>query len=354
MTNDIPESCLTAVNSVYLSRWRYVPATALTQPPDPDNPELERVSNINSAALAQFREHYGTPDISEDDLFYYTYGVLHSRQWREKFADDLTKSAARIPMAATTDDFRAFAEAGRELADLHVNYETVEPHPLEENHGPGWDPDAPDAFRVEKMTYAGPARYPDRTAIVCNTHVTLSGIPEQAHEYRLGSRSALDWLIDRYQVKTDGKSGITNDPNDWATEHGQPRYIIDLVKRVTTVSLRTVEIINALPYLRFEDRAELPPPDPETFRQLADQWEEETIYLSNPRQAARHPAHQEILDMGAAAVPLILKRLKDQGGHWFSTLRTITAADPVAAEDRGNVSAMTEAWLEWGNRNGYV
>ena len=340
-------------SSLYLSRYRYVPAQALTRPPDADNPELERVSNINPAALAQFREHYGAPDISEDDLFYYTYGVLHSRQWREKFADDLSKSAARIPMAPTADDFRAFAEAGRELAELHVNYETVEPYPLEESHGPGWNPDAPDAYRVEKMAYAGQARYPDRTAIVCNANITLSGIPLEAHGYRLGSRSALDWLIDRYQVKTDGKSGITNDPNDWATEHGQPRYIIDLVKRVTAVSLRTVEIVNALPYLRFDDSAE-PPPDPETFRQLADRWEEETIYLSNPRRIAEHPAHQEILDMGFAAVPLILKRLKDQGGRWFSTLRAITAADPVPPKDRGNAPAMTAAWLEWGKLNGYA
>ena len=353
MTDVIPDDGLVG-HTVCLPRYRYVPAQALTHPLDPDKPELEQVSNINPAALAQFREHYGSPDISEDDLFYYTYGVLHSRQWREKFADDLAKSAARIPMAAKADEFRAFAHAGRELAVLHVNYETVDPYPLEETYGPGWDPDAPDAYRVEKMAYAGPSRNPDRTAIVCNAHITLTGIPLQAHEYRLGSRSALDWLIDRYLVKTDSKSGITNDPNDWATEHGQPRYIIDLVKRVTAVSVRTVEIVNALPYLRFDDGAELPPPDPETFRQLADQWDEETIYLSNPRQAARHPAHQEILDMGTAAVPLILKRLKDQGGHWFSTLRTITAADPVAAEDRGNVSAMTEAWLEWGKRNGYA
>ena len=264
MTNDIPESCLTAVNSVYLSRWRYVPATALTLPPDPDNPEQERVSNINPAALAQFREHYGTSDISEDDLFYYAYGVMHSRQWRERFADDLAKSAARIPMAATAADFRAFADAGRELTDLHVNYESVEPYALLESHGPGWNPGAPGAYHVEKLAYAGPARNPDRSAIVCNSHITLSGIPQQAHEYRLGSRSALDWLLDRYQVKTDGKSGITNDPNDWATEHGQPRYIIDLVKRVTAVSVRTVEIVNGLPYLRFENGSELPA-DPETL-----------------------------------------------------------------------------------------
>ena len=219
------------------------------QPPHGGIFEWERVSNINPQAVAEFRKHYGDEGITEDDLFYYTYGVLHSPQYRNQFADDLAKVAARIPMAATADDFHAFHAAGRELADLHINYETLEPHPLVETHAPGWDPNAPHAYRVEKMAYAGPARQPDRTAIVCNAYITLSGIPPAAHEYRLGSRSALDWLIDRYQVRTDKKSGITNDPNDWATEHGQPRYIIDLVKRVTAVSLRTVEIVNALPQL---------------------------------------------------------------------------------------------------------
>ncbi len=352
MTDRIPDFHLTG-DSVYFSRWHYVQAKGLTRPQEPDNPELERVSNVNQKAVAQFREHCGEPEISEDDLFYYAYGVLHSQQWREKFADDLAKTAARIPMAATTDDLRAFATAGRELAELHVNYETVEPYPLLESHGPGWNSDAPNAYRVEKMAYAGPSRNPDRTAIVCNAHITLSGIPQQAHEYRLGSRSALYWLIDRYQVRTDGKSGITNDPNDWATEHGQPRYIIDLVKRVTAVSVRTVEIVRNLPYLRFDDGEKLPA-DPETFQQLADRWEDDTVYLSNPRQIAQHPAYQKILGMGIAAVPLILKRLNNRRGHWFSALRSITAADPVPLQDRGNVPAMTEAWLKWGKRNGYA
>lgn len=81
------------------------------------------------------------------------------------------------------------------------------------------------------------------------THLTLAGIPDEAHEYRLGSRTALEWLIDRYEVTTDKKSGIVNDPNDWGTEHGDPRYIIDLIKRVTTVSVETVKIVNNLPGL---------------------------------------------------------------------------------------------------------
>ena len=249
MTDNIPEYCLTAVNSLYLARWRYVPAQALTRPPDPANPELERVSNINPAALAQFREHYGDDAISEDDLFYYAYGALHSPQWRQKFADDLSKAAARIPMAATADDFRAFAAAGRELADLHVNYETVDPYPLLESYGLGWRPDTPNAYRIEKMVYAGPARSPNKTAIICNAQITLSGIPPEAHEYRLGSRSALDWLLERYRITTDAKSGITNNPNDWPAEHATPRYIIDLVKRITAISVRTVAIVRLLPAL---------------------------------------------------------------------------------------------------------
>ena len=363
MTDVIPDDGL-AGHTVCLPRYRYLPAQALAQPLDSNRPELERISNINPAAAAEFRGHYGDDSITDDDLFYYIYGILHCQQWREAFADDLDKAPARIPMAATADDFRAFAEAGRQLAHLHVNYETIEPYDLEEIHAPGWDANAPGAYRVEKMSYAGRRPNLDPTRIIYNAGITVAGIPEHAHEYRLGSRSALDWLIDRYQVTTHKASGIVNDPNDWATEHDQPRYILDLVKRVTTVSVRTVEIVRNLPYLRLDATAKLladdwpfvpeSPVDAERFRQLADQWEDETKYLSNPHQMAGHPAYQEILGMGIAAVPLILDRMKDRGGHWFSTLRAITAADPVPPQDRGNVPAMTSAWLEWGESNGYA
>ena len=152
-------------------------------------------------------------------------------------------------MAASRADFRAFAQAGKELADLHVNYESVEPHPLEEIHAPGWNPRARDAFRVQKMKYAGRRGNQDKTRIEYNAGLALAGIPPQAHEYRLGSRSALDWLIERYQMRTHKASGIVNDPNDWASEIGDPRYILDLVKRVTAVSVRTVDIVAGLPEL---------------------------------------------------------------------------------------------------------
>ena len=92
----------------------------------------------------------------------------------------------------------------------------------------------------------------DRTRLIYNPHLTLSGIPLRAHDYVLGTRSAIDWIIDRYYVKTDKDSGIVNDPNQWGRERGEPRYIIDLIKRVVTVSIRTVDIVDALPTLQFD------------------------------------------------------------------------------------------------------
>ena len=242
MTNCLPNLSTLSGTSQYLPRWTYAVGPM-------GNGERERVSNISPAALAAFREHYQSDAITEDDLFHYCYGVLHHEGYRTKYANDLAKEPARVPMAASLADFQAFADAGRELADLHVNYESVEPYPLQEDRDIMWDASAPGAYRVQKMAYSGKRPDLDRTRIVYNEGVTLSGVPEIAQEYRLGSRSALDWLIDRYQIKTDKDSGIRNDPNDWAAERGGPRYVLDLVKRVTAVSVRTVEIVRALPSL---------------------------------------------------------------------------------------------------------
>ena len=246
MSDNISDNHLTGDTDAF-PRWTYQEETQMMRRPDDKSPPLTRVSNINPAALAEFRSVYDDQSITDDDLFHYAYAALHSRQWRETFANDLAKDHARIPMAASARDFWAFADAGRELANLHVNYESVEPYPLDEIYADGWNPDAPDAYRVQKMAYGGKARNPDKTRIAYNAGVTLADIPDKAHEYQLGSRSALDWLIDRYQVRTYNKSGIVNDPNDWAAEVGEPRYIVDLIKRVTTVSVRTVDIVNGLP-----------------------------------------------------------------------------------------------------------
>ena len=148
------------------------------------------------------------------------------------------------------EDFRAFVDAGAALMTLHIGYETVEPYPLEELVSPGVDLDEYELFAVgAKMKFQGSGKSVDRSTLIYNSHVTLRGIPDEAHRYQLGSRSALEWIIDRYWVRTDKASGIVNDPNTWSREHEDPRYIIDLVKRVVTVSVETVRIVDALPSL---------------------------------------------------------------------------------------------------------
>ena len=130
--------------------------------------------------------------------------------------------------------------------DLHINYESADPYPLTESHSTGNESD-PGYYRVSKLRWGGTGKSKDRSTILYNGNVTVSGIPDEAHKYMLGSRSSLEWIIDRYQVKTDKASGIVNDPNAWATEHNEPRYIVDLIKRVTTVSVETMRIVEALP-----------------------------------------------------------------------------------------------------------
>jgi predicted helicase len=178
-----------------------------------------------------FRRHYKKSTISQGDIFYYIYAVLHSPQYREKYANNLKKELPRIPFMAS---FEEWSEAGRQLAELHLNYETVEPYPLEEEvHG------ALDC-RVQKMTFPKKGQ---RDSIIYNSTLTLKGIPEEAYEYVVNGKSAIEWVMERYQVKTDKDSGLLNDPNAWCEEHQEPRYIIDLVKRVVRVSVETARIV---------------------------------------------------------------------------------------------------------------
>ena len=192
-----------------------------------------RHDGISNFGLKQFRAAYGDPKIGKEDIFYYVYGLLHSPEYRTRFENDLKKELPRIPFAK---DFWTFSKAGRKLAELHLNYETIEPWPVkEESHG---------NYRVTKM------RFPKkgiRHTIHYNDTCTLSEIPEEAYEYIVNGKSAIEWLMERYKVDTDKDSGIVNDPNDWCDEQGNPRYIIDLVKRIVRVSIETMEIVKALP-----------------------------------------------------------------------------------------------------------
>ncbi len=192
-----------------------------------------RKDNITDWALNHYQKHYQDNTLTKLDIFYYVYGLLHQPQYREKYAANLKRELPRIPLAA---DFWDFAQAGQQLADLHINYENQAEYPLKLMD----KPDMPLDWRVEKMKLSR-----DKTQIIYNDSLTIGGIPPEVFEYRLGNRSALDWIIVQYQVKIDKRSGIINDPNRLDDE----RYIVRLIGQVVTVSLKTVEIVKGLPQL---------------------------------------------------------------------------------------------------------
>ena len=193
-----------------------------------------RQENITDWALTKFRTHYNDDTITKWDIFHYNYGLLHHSTYREKYEKNLKRDLPHIPFA---EDFWGFAKAGAALAALHVNYESVPKYDkLRKVETPGmqinWD--------VEKMKLSK-----DKTQLKYNDFLTLDGIPAKVYDYRLGNRSALEWVVDQYRVKVDKRSGIVNDPN----RAEEPQYIVDLIERVITVSLKTVEIVEGLPPL---------------------------------------------------------------------------------------------------------
>ena len=209
--------------------------------------EPRRWDNITDDALCSYRARYGD-SVTKDQIFTYVYGILHSPDYRARYSGDLALLLARIPEVSTARAFREFSESGQKLLDLHIGYEEAKPYPLEERLSEK-APGELDRYRVQKMRWGGTSKAPDLSTIIYNDWITLAGIPDEAHEYAVGPRSALAWLIDRYRVTTDKTSGIVNDPNDWATEQGEPRYILDLVKRIVTVSLETMKVVKSLPPL---------------------------------------------------------------------------------------------------------
>ncbi len=199
-----------------------------------DEDGTNRRENITDWALAQFRARYRDDTISKWDIFHSVYAILHHPRYRERYQANLKRDLPRLPFAP---DFRAFAQAGARLAQIHVGYEEMPAYPLTVSENPGLPLD----WRVEKMKLSR-----DKTQIRYNDFLTLDGIPAKAFDYRLGSRSALEWIIDQYRLKTDKRSGIVNDPN----RADDPRYIVNLIGKVISVSLETVKIVEGLPALR--------------------------------------------------------------------------------------------------------
>lgn len=206
---------------------------------------FQRRSAITDWILANIRGRFGgARNITKEMIFYYVYGVLHSPEYRARFNDDLKKELPHIPIVERAEDFAAFAGAGRQLAELHLDYENV-PAPAEAlvkgaERG---------NFTVQKMKFGGRQGGWDKSQIIYNSDIIISNIPLRAYEYVVNGRSAIEWIMESYRVKVDKDSGIKNDPNAWAKEHGRPRYILDLLLSIIGLSLQTLEIVEGLPGL---------------------------------------------------------------------------------------------------------
>jgi predicted helicase len=190
------------------------------------NPDTHKANTLQADTLQA-----DTREIGKWDIFHYVYGLLHQPEYRTKYAANLRRELPRIPIPDDATTFWKFSDAGKRLAELHVHYEDQKEYPLEEI----WKEDMGLNFRVTKMKLSK-----DKTELIYNDALTLRGIPPEAFEYRLGNRSALDWIIDQYQVSTDKRSGITNDPN----REDDPQYILRLIRKVIFVSLETVKLVN--------------------------------------------------------------------------------------------------------------
>lgn len=207
--------------------------------------ETELFAKSNDNMNQEFADKLG---LSLDDTFAYVYGLLNSKEYQEKYANDLKKDLARIPIVKNKEKY---VEIGKKLMDLHLNYEEIPVYDDVEITTTG----KPD-YKVKKMKFAKKndpetgKKVNDRSTIIYNDTLTISNIPEKAYQYIVNGRSAIEWIMDQYQVKTDKKSGITDDPNDFSDD---PKYIFNLLLRIINVSVQTVDLINELPKLEIDD-----------------------------------------------------------------------------------------------------
>ena len=229
---------------------------------------------ISDFILERAKQQYGKT-VTKEDIFYYVYGFLHSNEYRETFANDLKKMLPRLPLVETVTDFWAFSKAGRKLAELHLNYETVAPSPDVTVTG-----DDGKSYTVDKMRFP---KKDQKETIYYNSKITLSNIPAKAYEYVVNGKSAIEWIMERYAVTTHKESGIVNDPNDWSKEVGNPRYILDLLLSIINVSVQTVDIVNSLPKVDFG----IEPTESKIVKMYPNREEDEELNI------AAEPDHDE-------------------------------------------------------------
>ena len=212
-----------------------------------------RHDGITDWILKEAQKRYHTKSVTKEMIFYYVYGILHSEGYRTRFAADLKKSLPRIPLVDDINVFMDFYKAGKKLAELHLNYETIPPCPGVKVDGDrpltGTDDDYEYYKVVDKMRFRSKQ---DKSTILYNGHIMVSDIPDKAYEYIVNGKSAIEWIVERYCVSVDKKSLIKNDCNDWGKEHKKPRYILDLLLSVINVSVQTVDIVKGLPKLKFD------------------------------------------------------------------------------------------------------
>jgi len=216
--------------------------------------EYIRRDGVSDFILERAIAMYGKT-VNKEDIFYYVYGFLHSPEYRELFANDLKKMLPRLPLVEDVRDFWAFSKAGRALAGLHINYENVPAYDdvkvvgAEKLSFLDEEPIDSGIFKVEKMRFP---KKNQKDTIHYNSKITITNIPAKAYDYVVNGKSAIDWIMERYAVTTHKESGITNNPNDWADEVVNPRYILDLLLSIINVSVQTIDIVAGLPKVKFE------------------------------------------------------------------------------------------------------
>ena len=250
-------NCLDAGTQCFPLYW-YDDSTAdiadLFSAQQSDADRYVRRDGVTDWILSTARKQYGSR-VTKEDIFYYVYGILHAPDYRTTFAADLKKSLPRLPLVESPDDFWAFSRAGRDLAELHLGYERVKPYAeCRIRLASSMRGDDTVDYRIEKMRFGkADGKTVDKSVIHYNAGITIESIPLEAYDYVVNGKSAIEWVMERYVVKTDPASQITNDPNDWCREHDDPKYIYNLLLRLITVSLETMKIVRALPKLKLEE-----------------------------------------------------------------------------------------------------